>query len=215
MKLILVRHGETDVNRAGLTLGRSDVGLNEKGHLQAQRLAQALKGRGIAAIYSSPLSRALETARAIGQALELPVQVEEDLIELDAGETERMNAQQLWERFPDFMRRWTSPEVASVILPGGSETLSQAQARAWRVVERLRQRHDNDTVVIVSHAFIILAILCHALGLDLGQFRRLHHDIAAISILELRPDRSILLSLNDTCHLEGLETALFWDDRRR
>jgi len=214
MKLILVRHGETEVNRAGLTLSRSDVPLNEKGRLQVQRLAASFAGQQVASIYSSPLQRARSTAQAIADALGLAVQVEDDLIELDTGETEGFNAEQLWERFPDFMAGWTGTEAPTVLFPGGSETLSEAQERAWGVVERLRQQHDSQTVVIVSHAFVILVILCRALGMSLSNFRNLRTSLAAKSVLETRPDRVILVSYNDTCHLGELQTAPLWEGRR-
>src|SRR3990172_13222712 len=98
MRLILVRHGETDANKGSLALGRDDVELNETGRWQAQRVADALQRQPIAAVYSSPLRRTLDTARAIAERHQLAVQVDDGLIEMDIGEMEGLTYQQVRER---------------------------------------------------------------------------------------------------------------------
>ena len=204
MRLLLIRHGETDRNAGRIALGREDVPLNERGRAQAQALAADLAANRtdvlIAAVYSSPLQRALSTAQPLAQALDLEVQTEDGLIEMDVGEAEGRALSELQERFPDFLRVWRSDQVADVPMPGG-ESLRQVQERAWRAVESLRERHDNETVVAVSHNFVILTLLCRVLDLPLARFRRLKHDLAAISILEIAEERQAVLSLNDRCHL--------------
>lgn len=204
MRLLLIRHGETDHNAGQIALGREDVPLNERGRAQAQALAADLAANRtdgvIAAVYSSPLQRALSTAQPLAQALDLEVQTEDELIEMDVGEAEGLTFAELQERFPDFLRAWRSDQVADVPMPGG-ESLRQVQERAWGAVESLRERHDNETVAVVSHNFVILTLLCRALDLPLARFRRLKHDLAAVSILEIAKERQVVLSLNDRCHL--------------
>ena len=204
MRLLLIRHGETDRNAERIALGREDVPLNERGRAQAQALAAGLAADRtdgfIAAVYSSPLQRALATAQPLAQALALEVQTEEGLIEMDVGEAEGRALSELQERFPDFLRAWRSDQVADVPMPGG-ESLRQVQERAWGAVESLRERHDNETVAVVSHNFVILTLLCHALDLPLAHFRRLKHDLAAVSIVEVAKEHQVVLSLNDRCHL--------------
>ncbi|MCH8949327.1 MAG: histidine phosphatase family protein [Chloroflexi bacterium] len=204
MRLLLIRHGETDRNAGRIALGREDVPLNERGRAQAQALAAGLAASGpdepIAAVYSSPLQRALATAQPLARALDLEVQTEDGLIEMDVGEAEGRALSELQERFPDFLRAWRSDQVADVPMPGG-ESLRQVQERAWGAVESLRERHDNETVAVVSHNFVILTLLCRALDLPLARFRRLKHDLAAVSILEIAKERQAVLSLNDRCHL--------------
>jgi probable phosphoglycerate mutase len=202
MRLILVRHGETDTNKARLALGQADVELNEHGRWQAQRLAISLKNEPIGAIYCSPLKRALATAEPIASSHGLEVQVDEGLIEMDIGEMEGLTFQQVGERYPHFLQAWLGGQAASEAMPGG-ERLLDVQDRAWQAIERIRQRQEHGTVAAVTHNFVILTLLCRVLGLELADFRRLRHSVAAKSVLEVRQDRIILVSFNDTCHLEA------------
>jgi len=202
MRLILVRHGETDTNKARLALGRADVELNEHGRWQAQRLAISLKDEPIGAIYCSPLRRALATAEPIASTHGLEVQVDEGLIEMDIGEMEGLTFQQVGERYPHFLQAWLGGQAASEAMPGG-ERLLDVQDRAWQAIERIRQRQEHETVAAVTHNFVILTLLCRVLGLELADFRRLRHSVAAKSVLEVGRDRIILVSFNDTCHLEA------------
>jgi broad specificity phosphatase PhoE len=205
MRLLLIRHGETDHNAEQIALGREDVPLNERGRQQAQALARAgrageLPDGTVAAVYSSPLERALGTASPLAEALTKSVSIEQALIEMDVGEVENQTFAQLRERYPDFLRAWRSDECADVAMPGG-ETLRQVQERAWAFVESLRARHADETVAAVSHNFVILTLLCRVLDLPLGRFRKLRHDLAAVSLVELTDERQAVLALNDRCHL--------------
>jgi broad specificity phosphatase PhoE len=125
---------------------------------------------------------------------------------------EGLSPQEMREHYGDFLREWVSPRVGPLRIPGG-ESLQDVQERAWAAVQRLRERHAENTVVVVSHNFTIHVILCRALGLPLGSFRRLRHDLAAKAVLEVRDDRAIVISLNDTCHLEAeglVEVHSYW-----
>jgi broad specificity phosphatase PhoE len=212
MRLILGRHGETESNRERLALGREDVPLNEKGRLQAAALAASLRGLPVAAVYSSPLVRALDTARAIAGLFGLEVQPDERLIEMDVGEMEGLTPKELRDHHGDFIRRWFTSEAAMLPMPGG-ESLQQVQDRAWAAVESLRESHPEETVVAVSHNFTIRAIACRALALPLAEFRRFRLDLGAKAALDVEPGRAVLVELNDTCHLraEGLlEHPGYW-----
>ncbi len=206
MRLLLIRHGETAYNAEQLALGQADIPLTERGHLQARALAEAIPGMAslspISAVYSSPLQRALATATPLAEALGLPVQTEAGLIEMDIGEMEGQPFGQVRERYPDFLRDWFSERLADVPMPGG-ETMRQVQDRAWSAVETIRDRHPEETIAAVAHNFVTLSLLCRTLGLPLAQFRRLRHDLAALSIVELTPERQVLLALNDRCHLQA------------
>jgi len=202
VRLFLVRHGETEYNRQGLALGRSDLPLTERGRWQAERLAAALAGEPVAAVYSSPLQRALDTARPIAERHGLSVQVDGGLLEMDIGETEGLAFAEVRARYPDLLRIWTSADGPTQPMPGG-ERLMDVEARGWRFVEGLAARHGDESVVAVSHNFVILCILSRVMGLALADFRRLRHAVAAVSVVEFRPDRMRVLRLNDVCHLEG------------
>jgi len=200
VRLILIRHGETAHNAEQLALGQEDVPLNERGLRQAQALAHGSELGAIAAVYSSPLQRAVQTATPLAEALDLPVQVEDGLIEMDIGEVEGQTYAELRERYPDFLRVWRSDQLADAPMPGG-ESLRQVQNRAWAVIEGIRDRHGEESVAVVSHNFVLLTILCRTLELPLAHFRRLRHDLAAVSVLDLTPERQTVLALNDRCHL--------------
>lgn len=205
MRLLLIRHGETAYNAEQLALGQEDIPLTERGHLQARALAEAIPRMAlrnpISAVYSSPLQRAVATATPLAEALGLTVQTETGLIEMDIGEMEGQPFGQVRERYPDFLRDWFSDRLADVPMPGG-ETMRQVQDRAWSAVQTIRDRHPAETVVAVAHNFVILSLLCRTLGLPLAQFRHLRHDLAALSIVDLTPERQVLLALNDRCHLQ-------------
>ena len=200
MKLILVRHGQTESNRLGRIQGINKAPLTDVGRGQAEAAARALAAEAPFALYSSPLPRAMETATIIGTQAEIaPVQVE-GLVEMDVGAFEGLSGPQLRERFPDVMRTWDK-DPASAIMPGG-ESLYDVRDRAWPAVKSLAERHEADTVVAVTHNFTIHTIVCTALDMPLNNFRKLRIDLGAITRLEISNARTILLSLNETWHLK-------------
>ena len=206
MRLLLIRHGETPYNAQQLTLGREDVPLTERGRRQAEALAAALASAGsrrINAVYASPLRRAIDTATPIAEALGLPVQVEDGLIEMDVGELDGQPFEKVREHYPDFLRLWFSDQLGEAVMPGG-ECLRDVQERAWSSVAGFCERHADETVAAVSHNFVILTLLCRFLDLPLSGFRTLKHDLAAVSTVDLTERRTTVRSLNDRCHLSGI-----------
>jgi broad specificity phosphatase PhoE len=202
VRLYLVRHGETESNRLGLALGQDDVPLNERGLRQAEQVARALARQPLAAVYSSPLQRALSTARAIAEPQGLEVKLEERLIEMDIGEAEGLTFAEVRSRYPNFLEMWAGPEGPARPMPGG-ERLLDVQERAWSAVDELAARHGEEAVAAVTHNFVILSILARVLGIELAQFRRLRHSVGAIAEVDFGPRRVMVVRLNDTCHLQG------------
>jgi broad specificity phosphatase PhoE len=205
MRLVLVRHGETEHNRGGLTLGRHDVPLNAKGLLQAAAVASSFP-RPPEAIYTSPLRRASAIAEAIAARTGLEAAIDPDLVEMDVGEMEHLSRDDLRARYPDFLKLWRSGDVERARMPGG-ETLGEVQDRAWAAVERLRQRHPEGVVVAVTHNFVIATIVCRAVGLPLARFRRVRIALAGKSVLDMREDGAALIQLNDAAHLLAVGLA--------
>jgi broad specificity phosphatase PhoE len=200
MRLILVRHGETEHNRGNVTLGRADVPLNDRGRAQARAVAAAFL-RAPAAIYASPLSRAIETATIIGAATGANVIEDLGLIEMDVGEMEHLTGPELREQHPDFLRAWMSDACADVRMPGG-ETLREVQERAWAAVARLAGLHQREVVIAVTHNFVISMLLCRALGLPIEAFRRVGRPaVGSISTIEIDETSSRLVRSNDISHL--------------
>jgi broad specificity phosphatase PhoE len=206
MQVILVRHGETAANRDRIVLGRGDPPLTELGLRQAEHLADSIvaeiaRGLQVDAVYASPLSRTFRTAETLASRLHLPVIEAPGLIEMDIGETEGLPATELRQRFPEFMKVWMSREAGEAKMPGG-ESLADVQARAWPIVERLREEHRPEAAVVaVSHNFVIRTVVCKALAVDLAEFRRFEQDLASITRIEFRGPRTLVTSLNETCHL--------------
>ncbi len=201
MRLYLVRHGETEFNKKGLALGQADVDLNDTGRWQAARLAEAFGDERLDAVYSSPLSRARETAEAIATRHDLTVGAVPDLIEMNIGEVEGLTFAQVRERFPALAQNWARPDGPTFRMPGG-EALVDVQQRALSVLESLRGSDGGRAVVAVSHNFVILSLLASVLGIELAHFRALRQALAAVSTLEISAKRTTILRLNDTCHLE-------------
>jgi phosphoserine phosphatase len=216
MRLILTRHGETASNRDGLGLGLQDVPLTEKGRKQAKALAEALADAKVAAVYSSPLRRAVDTARAIASRHRLEVIVDEGMTEMDVGRLDGLSFDEMRRRHPEFISRWLGEEAGTLRMPGGSECLQEVQERARESVRRIAERHERETVVVVTHNFTIHALLCDALNMSLCDFRRLRHDLAAISTLDMRDGKSVVVHMNDTCHLRacGLVEEHVWPVQR-
>ena len=202
LELFLVRHGETESNRRGLALGRADLRLNDQGRWQIGRLAEALKSQPFTAIYSSPLARTMATAEAIAAEQSLEVQAESGLIEMDIGEAEGLTFAEVRERFPALIQNWGGPDGPTFRMPGG-ERLVDVQSRAEASVERLLETHPGEAVCAVTHNFVILSLVAAALKIDLAEFRRLRHGVAAITVLEINSTRARVLRLNDTCHLHS------------
>ncbi|TET39500.1 MAG: histidine phosphatase family protein [Dehalococcoidia bacterium] len=201
MRLILVRHGETQWNRENRVLGHTEIKLNEEGRKQVESVALALREEKVAAIYCSPLKRTRETAEAIARFHQVGVEVDEAFKEMDAGELDGLTYEEMRDRYGDFLREWIR-DAASLRMPGG-ESLAQVQQRAWQGVEGIIDRNPEGVVIVVSHNFAILCIICRALGLDLSQFRRLRLNVASISILNFGGWGIQLELFNDTCHLEA------------
>jgi broad specificity phosphatase PhoE len=204
-RLFLVRHGQTDSNLRGLTLGRADVPLNELGRKQAQCLAAALVNEQLAAIYTSPLIRTVETARPIASAHDLEVQHEYPLIEMDIGEMDGLSFAEVRERYPDFLETWVSEDGPMERMPGG-ESLLDVQQRAVEALDMIVDRHAGSSVCVVTHNFVLLSLLARFLRVRLPSFRRMRHAVAGITTIEVRDDRGArIIRLNDTCHLDSLD----------
>lgn len=211
MRLILLRHGETEHNRGQLTLGRADVPLNARGLLQARALADSFVAPP-AALYASPLLRARQTADAIAVRTGLGVTIDDDLVEMDVGEMEHLTGQEMRERYPGFLQLWLS-DPAEARMPGG-ETLAEVQARCWGAVQRILAEHGDTSVAVVAHNFVVLSLVCRALGVPLAGFRRIKHGVAARTVIDINSNGDCtVLQLNDVAHL--LAAGLADDPSRR
>ena len=201
MRIILARHGETAWNREGRNQGRSPAPLNDKGVRQARNLADALQVFPIRAVYSSPLPRAMQTAGTIGKKLSLPVTPLDGLMEMDLGSVDGLTNKEMQDRFPEIVEGWRN-DPSSVRMPSG-ESLQDAQQRARRALEEMRQQTPEGHAVAVTHNFVIGVIVLRAMGLPLSAFQRLRIELGSLTVLEYARERWRLISLNETLHQRG------------
>jgi broad specificity phosphatase PhoE len=206
MRVLLIRHGETEWNREGIFRGRKDIPLNDNGIRQAEALAESLSGLDIAAVYSSPLSRAARTALPIAGVAGLPdFAKEEALIDIDFGIWQGLTIHQVETGYPDDFKAWkTNPSNARI--PGG-EPLGAVLERSSALLVRLRERHPDDTITLVSHRVVAKVMLCYVLGLDNSHFFSILQSNCCLNIFDMNEDGFVLRLLNDTCHLRNLEVV--------
>lgn len=199
-RLLLLRHGQTELSTQRRYSGRGNPPLTAAGRRQADAAAQYLGERGgIAAVVSSPLQRAYDTAAAAAKALGLDVTVDDDLVETDFGAWEGLTFAEATERDPDRHGRWLGD--TSVAPPGG-ESFDTVAHRVRRARNRLIAEHGAATVLVVSHVTPIKTVLRLALDAGDGILYRLHLDLASLSIAEFYPDGGSAVRLvNQTAYL--------------
>jgi phosphoserine phosphatase len=200
--MILVRHGQTEWNRVERFRGHADVPLNETGMKQAALTAERIASCwNPAAVYASPLSRAKVTAQATASLFDIPVQVLPDLVDIDYGEWQGLAPEEVRGKWPEELAAWyETPHLAQI--PGG-ESLDQLRSRAMAIVDQLTEKHLGETVVLVGHTVLNRVILLGVLGLGNEAFWRLRQEPCAINIIEASPEGYVLVTLNDTCHLQN------------
>ena len=203
LTIYLIRHGETLWNREGRCQGVTDIPLTDKGRQQAQDIASALAEKPLSLVLSSSLQRGRETAAIIAEKRGLPVELRDELKEWNQGELEGLTGAELLSQHQTYFARWRQ-DPANAPPPGG-EPLQDLQARAWPVIDGLRERALAGPVAVVSHSMTLSAILCAALGLNLSNIHRLKLDIASKSTIAFSPlglfSAWVLTSLNDCHHL--------------
>jgi broad specificity phosphatase PhoE len=201
MRIYLVRHGETEWNRVRRFQGRSNLPLNQEGEKQVRALALALKDIPLAAIYTSPLIRALETARLIKVFHpSTPIFEDNGLIEMDLGEFDGMKVQDWAEQYPDFRKAWNE-NPTYVRMPGG-ESLKEVQARAKKTLERIADIYAAGTTILISsHNFVNLTLLCDILKIPLNRFRDLRQENAAFNIVCKKGNQFCAELVNERSHL--------------
>jgi probable phosphoglycerate mutase len=199
-RLLLLRHGQTGLSVHRRYSGRGNPELTDLGRQQAQAAARYLAERGgIAAVVSSPLQRAYDTAAAAAKALGLDLTVDDDLIETDFGAWEGLTFAEAAARDPELHRRWLSDTATE---PPGGESFDAALERVCRARERIITTYQGATVLVVSHVTPIKMLLRLALDAGPGILYRLHLDLASLSIAEFYSDGASSVRLvNQTGYL--------------
>ena len=193
--VLLVRHGVTPTTGRILPGRRPGLHLSDDGQKQAEKAAARIaKIKRVAAIYSSPLERARETAWAIARARRMPIRIERGLLELDIGRWAGKKLDDL-RKVPewDVVQRHPS----SFRFPDG-ESFSEMQARITGALARLVAQHPGRVVVAVSHADPIKAVVAHALGVPLDLFQRIMIGTASITAIAYGRTNATVLTVNST-----------------
>jgi broad specificity phosphatase PhoE len=198
LHLILVRHGETEWNEQRRYQGQSDVPLSRSGRWQAELVAVRLAGQKIDAVYASDLERAWETAEAIAEYNGLEVTPEPRLRELKFGVLEGLTFDEAQARYPEMIAAWLGDFSYP---PEGGETIEGFNARILSLLEDLKQKHDEQVVLLVGHGGSLSEILRVVLGLSREKRWYLEMENASLSEVLIDEKYISLKRLNDTCHL--------------
>jgi len=179
----LVRHGEIEDSARGRCYGSLDVGLSPNGRRRMARVAEMLQDEPIAAVFSSPRRRALESAGVIAAARACPCEVVPALREIDFGDFEGLGYDEIAARYPAEYQRWME-EPAKVTFPNG-ENFPLLRARVLDAFGTLAEQRAGETVAVVTHGGVIRALLAWALGMPDDCIFRLAQDYGAVNLLVL------------------------------
>jgi alpha-ribazole phosphatase len=193
--LYLIRHGEVEHAAEGRFFGHSDVGLSPVGQAQVAALGRRLAREPIAAVYSSDLRRARDSAAPLAAARGVAPVAVGALREAAMGRWEGLTYQQIRAREPGLLARWLADPV-TVPFPDG-ESLADLHARIVPALEAVLARHPGQRVAVVAHGGANRVVLAEALGLPLANALRLSQDYAALSLVEYRRDRTVVHVVNE------------------
>ena len=157
--------------------------MNDQGRAQARRVAEALRGQALDALYASDLRRAGETAEAIGQMTGLAVHYDPRLREINQGDWQGLLVTEIERRYPDLFRRWQEAPL-TVTVPGG-ESIAQMQERVLAAVEDIARQHSDQRVAIVAHKLPISVIKCRYQGIPLERIWELIPPNAEWEVVEV------------------------------
>lgn len=203
LHLMLVRHGVTEWNVQRRFQGQSDVPLSEFGKKQAELIAERLAGQTIHAVYASDLKRAWETASLIVKKNGLEILSEPRLRELKFGILEGLTFDEAEAQYPEMIAAWLDDFSNT---PEGGETIDLFNARIVSLLEDLKQKHDEQVILLVGHGGSLSEILRVILGLSREKRWYLEMENASLSEVSIAEDYISLRRMNDTCHLADLET---------
>jgi broad specificity phosphatase PhoE len=202
LRLVLLRHAETDWNREGRYQGWTDTALSRTGRAQAAAAGRLLASQPLAAVWSSPLRRALDTATAIALPRQLEVRVSPAFKEMRFGAWEGLTGAEVRARFPEQYQAWReTPHLAE---RSGGETLAEVRQRVLDGLEEMRAAHDGHSVCLVAHGVSARILILEALGLGLDRLWSLELSPTGISELEFRGDWTAVHRMNTRAHLEGV-----------
>jgi probable phosphoglycerate mutase len=202
MNLIIyfLRHGETTASQTGGYCGTLDPDLTSEGHQMAEDFAIAYKSLPWVAVFSSPLRRAVATAKPLCEAAGIRMQLKEGLREIAYGQWEGKTPEEVNREFHDTYVRWLAEPGWNA--PNGGERGIDIARRSSLVIEEIEQTCSAGNVLVVSHKATTRIMLCFLLGIDVGRFRdRINMPVASISIVEMAVHGPMLHMMGDRAYL--------------
>jgi len=200
MRLLLVRHGDTEFNSSHRFMGCSDIELSPEGQHQIERLRDYLADDKIDAIYASDLTRTITTADILNAKRNLRVIPCPELREMDYGLCEGLTFREINENYPEVAEKCAYFNV-SLEFPEG-EAFKDFAKRTITFLERLKTHKPADTILVVSHNGPLKNLVCHFLGIDLEHWWQIRIDTASLSIIDVTPRGAMLSRLNDVAYLK-------------
>lgn len=201
-RVYLVRHGQTAWNVGEIFRGRADIPLDETGKHEVHLAGETLKDETLHAVYSSPLSRSMETAENIAKFHDISVTPLDAIIDISYGEWEGLGNQEVQQKYPDLHALWLT-EPHKILFPGG-ESLDEVRSRTMAALEDLLVKHQDENFALVAHRVPNKVISCALLGLDNSHFWRIQQDTASTNLFVYRNEQWIIAYLNDTSYLRSL-----------
>lgn len=198
-QLIIVRHGQTEWNIAGIRQGHLDSRLTERGMAQAKALAQRLARERFSALYSSDLGRAVQTAMAIADLTGHEIVTDPRLRERHLGIFQGLNGNEILEKYPEERRmlRTLGPDY---VIPGG-ESMKQQVERNVAYLNDLAHKHVGETIVVVTHGGVVSGFFRHTLAIPLDAPRRFEFVNAGVNVFAYEEEYWMLLTWGDVSHL--------------
>lgn len=202
--IYIARHGETEWNAQGRIQGHTDINMSDKGRQQAQALAQRLSQISFDVAYSSDMSRTSETAQIVLGESGVPLHTTPQLREYNKGVFEGLTVHEYARKYPDLYHASLLNDLD--FAPIGGETIRQSTARMAQFVHSLKERHLDDTVLIVGHGGSLRSFIVALLSLPPEANWKFAMDNCALSIIRTYTDNAVLHLYNETSHLNGLRT---------
>ncbi|MBQ9482143.1 MAG: histidine phosphatase family protein [Clostridia bacterium] len=207
MKLIFLRHGESEANGKKFFAGHTDVGLSPRGKKQAELAAKYIKENfDVDKIYSSDLSRAYETALPLALSLGLEICKDARLREIYGGKWEGKTFDELEKLYPETYRIWL--DDIGHARPDGGESAGELSERIYSAVKDIAEKNEGKTVVIATHATPIRAVFCLAAGEGTDGMKDVPWVAnASVSVFDYENGRFTALTAGEDAYLEALKTT--------
>jgi len=199
MNLWLFRHGETDWNVARRFQGSADRQLNALGQKQAQALKSALQDVHFDAVYASPLTRVIETARGAGFSERIVV--DDRLREIGFGIFEGLTFAEIEQQHPELYAEWLKDRAQN---PHGGDSLAMVVERVQQFHDDLRQRHDKETVLVFAHGGTNAILMCILMHFSPNRWWQFLMQNTSITVLKTVTDGTLLTRFNDAYHLDQM-----------